>query len=105
MRLCTGPGQGGVRGRGLEAWPRQTHGEGGRVDTQCADNGHNTSYANNITKLYVSRSPEKSLSCSLSMSDSVEVPQHAADHVQEVKAAHAPSLPPLSSLSWEDRYN
>ena len=38
------------------------------------------------------------------MSYSVEVPQYTADHVQEVKAAHAPSLPPLSSFSWEDRY-
>ena len=49
------------------------------------------------------RSPKKSLPYSLSMSDSVEVPQHAADHVQEVNAAHAPFLPPLSSLLWEDR--
>ena len=76
------------------------------MDTQCADRV-TTHYVPTTSPRHhhVWRLPEKSLSCSVSMSDSVEVPQHAADHVQEVKAAHAPSVPPLSSLSWEDTNN
>ena len=56
----------------------------------------------NLQRLYL---PKKSLFLPLSMpmSNPVEVSQDAADHVQEVNAAHAPFLPPLSSLLWEDR--